>query len=205
MMEEELVLCSRKSDLPAGWLGQCGAVRLDWTDLLERLKDVPQHFLPRSIAEEDPHFKQWIPYVVLKSDSGLMACYPRNGTEERLHGCWSVGIGGHVNSADRRVPGERNWWKILTGGMARELEEELSGLTGVPQCLGVINEELTRVGHVHIGLVLEVSSVDRTALSTGSELSGMIWKDPAELRTEQWKDKLEIWSRLALKLTAGNS
>src|ERR1700692_1649729 len=58
-------------------------------------------FLPRSLAEHDPSFKQLIPYVVMKyCDTVFHYTRGRGAGEKRLRALRSVGIGGHINPAD---------------------------------------------------------------------------------------------------------
>ena len=58
-------------------------------------------YRPRSEVEEDPGFKQIIPYVVFRSGDGVF-CYTRGKSqgEARLHRLRSLGVGGHVSEED---------------------------------------------------------------------------------------------------------
>ena len=58
-------------------------------------------FMPRSLAEGDPTFKQLIPYVIM-THGGKYLSYVRGkqAGETRLVGHRSIGIGGHINPAD---------------------------------------------------------------------------------------------------------
>src|SRR5512139_840255 len=58
-------------------------------------------YLNRSEAEHDPRYKQLIPYVLLIcGDIILRYRRGRGGQETRLHGLYSVGIGGHIADVD---------------------------------------------------------------------------------------------------------
>ena len=61
-------------------------------------------FRPRSEVEDDPSFKQIIPYVIFRSN-GLVFTYVRGkrGGELRLRRLRSLGVGGHVAEADAEV------------------------------------------------------------------------------------------------------
>src|SRR5215831_3116367 len=65
-------------------------------------------YRPRSQIEEDPGFKQIIPYVVFRCDDCVF-CYTRGNTqgEVRLHRLRSLGVGGHVSEAD--AAGGKSW------------------------------------------------------------------------------------------------
>ncbi len=119
----------------------------------------PQHasYRPRSEVEQDPGFKQLIPYMILRWRDGSgpdqVFVYTR-GTgmgEGRLHRKRSVGIGGHISTVDVTADARRHPYQE---GMQRELDEEViveSPYTS--QCAGLINDDQTEVGKVHLGLV----------------------------------------------------
>src|SRR4051794_40076126 len=62
-------------------------------------------YLPRPEAENDPSFKQLIPYVVLRCGDQLFH-YRRGraGSEARLRTLRSLGVGGHINPGDGSQP-----------------------------------------------------------------------------------------------------
>src|SRR6266704_864085 len=58
-------------------------------------------YLNRSEAEQDKRYKQLIPYVlVICNDKILRYRRGKGGQETRLHGLYSVGIGGHISDED---------------------------------------------------------------------------------------------------------
>jgi len=59
------------------------------------------HFLLRDDAEEDPSFKQIIPYAIFRYQDRFLH-YVRGGGsgEKRLASKGSIGIGGHINDTD---------------------------------------------------------------------------------------------------------
>ena len=61
-------------------------------------------FLKRSLAEEDPAFKQVIPYVMIRKDGRYLHYVRGKGSgEKRLVAMGSIGIGGHINSSDESL------------------------------------------------------------------------------------------------------
>ncbi|RME72815.1 MAG: phosphoesterase, partial [Verrucomicrobia bacterium] len=125
----EHILCARTADLPPAWLPPHGALPLDEGALLDTLERTEPHWLPRPAAESDPTHKQWIPYILLCTRDDLLAVYPRRGSETRLHGLWSCGIGGHINPVDQppdTAAADRRafWQRTLHNGLQRELREE---------------------------------------------------------------------------------
>lgn len=69
---------------------------------------------------------------------------------------WSVGIGGHNDAVDES--GQRVTLSLLHSGIRREIQEELGCALENPRLLGIINEEITTVGTVHVGIVLLMAS-----------------------------------------------
>ncbi|HBR08365.1 MAG TPA: hypothetical protein DD735_05640, partial [Clostridiales bacterium] len=58
-------------------------------------------FIPRPDAEQDPGYKQIIPYVALvRGDEAFLLRRLKKGGEKRLHGMLSLGVGGHINPVD---------------------------------------------------------------------------------------------------------
>src|SRR5256886_7749186 len=76
-------------------------------------------YLNRSDAEQDRRYKQLIPYVLLIS-KGRILRYRRGkgGQETRLHGLYSVGIGGHISEEDHGLFSSGFGYR---DGMRREL------------------------------------------------------------------------------------
>jgi predicted NUDIX family phosphoesterase len=129
----------------------------------------PQHtsYRPRREVEVDPSFKQLIPYVIFRHTDGrgrqTVFQYTR-GTgqgEGRLHRKHSVGIGGHISAVDADCDAGGNPYQE---GMRRELEEEVAIDTPYSaRCVGMINDDRTEVGSVHLGVVY-IFDVDRPAV-----------------------------------------
>ena len=107
-------------------------------------------FRTRREVETDPSFKQLIPYVVLAC-GGRVFYYRRgaSGTEARLTALRSVGIGGHISEVD--TAGGADPYRT---GMLREVDEEVAiGCGYTERFLGLINDDTTPVGAVHLGVV----------------------------------------------------
>ena len=102
--QEDVLVVPRSILERAGMFqGFCG----DTAAYLPLLLD-PTHtsWRPRASVEEDPSFKQLIPYCVLawrdENASPRYFAYTRGGgqSEARLRAKRSVGIGGHISSCD---------------------------------------------------------------------------------------------------------
>jgi predicted NUDIX family phosphoesterase len=194
----EKVLCIRRSHLPRKWVADSAVVKMTAETFFGMLAGAPVHWLPRAEAESDPAYKQLIPYVLLQSADGLhTGCYRRNGSEGRLHSFWSVGIGGHINPGDCGN-GDGSLSAVVRNGLDREMREEFRSLPrdATPVFHGVINEEQTPVGRVHLGLVhrMQVWSVE--GLNPGEELDSFMWAETERV----FRKPLELWSKLALNL-----
>lgn len=161
---------------------------------LPRLLD-PAHlvYLPRDEAENDPSHKQLIPYVVLKwRDQVFNYVRGKRATETRLQALRSLGVGGHIN------PGDVGLFEApYREAMLREVEEEVRLETAYTErCLGLINDDATPVGRVHLGIVhvFELAGPNVRRREQGLTRAGF---DPlAELRRR--RDEFETWSQFVL-------
>jgi predicted NUDIX family phosphoesterase len=150
-------------------------------------------FRRRADMEGEPSMKQIIPYLIVRHGARLFV-FQRTaaGGEPRLHGKFSIGVGGHITRAD--VEGAID---PLAAGLRRELEEELRiGGTWRVRLVGVLNDDTNAVGQVHFGLVhvVEVASTD-VAVREHHTLTGRL-ADGAEVR--DLYDRMETWSQLIL-------
>jgi predicted NUDIX family phosphoesterase len=175
-------------------LGSFQGLTLDVGRYLPALLDPAElKFVPRGPAEEDPSLKQLIPYVILRH-RGLVFHYARaGGGEARLRSKRSIGLGGHINDLDG-LAGE----SAYQAGFLRELAEEAEvapGWTG--RVLGLINDDSTPVGQVHLGIVhlVELASPQVRLLEAALTPGG--FAHPAELRKK--KGEFETWSQLLLE------
>jgi predicted NUDIX family phosphoesterase len=111
----------------------------------------------RGQMEEDPSFKQLIPYALFRwaDDDGVVHLFEylrgSGQGERRLHAKRSVGVGGHISSIDSAAG---HLHHVYREGMRRELEEEVSIDTAYDErIVGLINDDQTPVGQVHLGIV----------------------------------------------------
>jgi len=169
---------------------------------------LPELFLPQNISyrprpdmERDPEFKQLIPYAIFihRSDDGGQSVfqYTRGSGqgEGRLHRKRSVGIGGHISSVDAGADGQGNPYE---DGMQRELNEEVEINTEYSfECVGLINDDESEVGRVHLGVV-HLVRVGRPAVKPREADildSGFI---PVEEILANM-DGFETWSQISMK------
>jgi predicted NUDIX family phosphoesterase len=175
--------------------GFCG----DTERYLKGLLD-PQHtsYRPRSAMEQDPSFKQLIPYVIFRfrdpAGQEFLFQYTRGKGqgEARLHAKRSIGVGGHISVDDAAQP------SAYQEGMRRELEEEvIIDTTYHGQMVGLINDDETEVGKVHLGVV-HLLDVDQPAVEPReSEIIDAGFRPLSELLSDM--SHFETWSQICLK------
>ena len=151
-------------------------------------------FLPRDEAEHDPEHKQLIPYLVLRHDGAVFQYQRLAGGEKRLSARRSIGIGGHVSSDD--ALGD------LAGayrcGLLRELAEEVELKGGYRErCIGLINDDRTPVGQVHLGIVHVLDLETREVRCREESLAGGGFASPAQLRPHL--EAFETWSQFLIE------
>ncbi len=157
-------------------------------------------FRRRREVEDDPSFKQIIPYVVFRSGD-LVFCYTRGGSlgESRLHRRRSLGVGGHVDEADAEG---RPTLEAYEMAMRRELDEEVEVASpGRIRRLGLINDDATPVGRVHLGVV-HVYDLDRPAVTPREEgLADPEFLPLSDLRDQS--EQFESWSQICIEALLG--
>ena len=178
----------------------------DITNYLDELLS-PEHtsYRPRSEMEEDPSFKQLIPYVIFRyvdADGEVLVFQYTRGKgqgEKRLHAKRSVGIGGHISSDDEQSEGDLNPYQE---GMQRELAEEVSiNCKYSERMVGLINDDETDVGKVHLGVVhifdLETPSVEPRE----DEIIDTGFRSVREMLEDL--EGFETWSQICLRALFG--
>src|ERR1700745_1734225 len=107
-------------------------------------------YRPRSEVETDPSFKQLIPYVILKwQDQVFHYTRGKRATDTRLQALRSIGVGGHISAEDNSL-----FESPYREAMFREVAEEVDLATSYREhCVGLINDDSTPVGQVHLGIV----------------------------------------------------
>src|SRR5580698_6755607 len=108
-------------------------------------------YMNRSEAELDRRYKQLIPYaLIIHGDRILRYRRGKGGGETRLHGLYSVGVGGHISEEDHGLFSSGLGYQE---GMRRELMEEVAVEETKDAAVALINDDSTEVGQVHFGVV----------------------------------------------------
>jgi predicted NUDIX family phosphoesterase len=149
-------------------------------------------FLDRPVAEQDPAFKQLIPYVVLRDGASTFLMERTDaGGDPRLHRKATIGVGGHLNPID-------DGSDPLDAGLRREWAEELDA-TWKPEfrLVGLLNDDSNPVGSVHIGVVFEVQAAGRPVhVREHDKLAGH-FASADEVAAAL--DRMETWSQLVAR------
>jgi predicted NUDIX family phosphoesterase len=192
---EEILVISRQL---FDELGAFQGIKTDVDGYLEAILDPANNFfMDRGKAEDDPSFKQIIPYALFHHN-GKYLHYTRgkSGGESRLHAQGSVGVGGHINPVDERADplGKATY----LAGVEREIDEELN-ITGGHQnrIVGLLNDDSNDVGKVHLGVVhiFDLESEDVT--SAEDALANLAFQSSDDL-TGKLHGSLETWSRFCI-------
>ncbi len=162
-------------------------------------------YLPRGSMEEDSSYKQLIPYVLFRwtDDDGQVRLfqYQRGGGmgERRLHAKRSVGVGGHISSLDAAA-GHMD--HVYREGMQRELAEEVAIDTLYRETVaGLINDDETPVGKVHLGVV-HLCDVERPAVTPReTDILDAGFRPIDEILCRL--DEFESWSQIAVRALFG--
>ena len=150
----------------------------------EVLKRIVQNglFLRRSELEEDPSFKQIIPYAIISNkESFYLFKRTSRQTEKRLHNKFSLGVGGHMNPNDSMESKEQ----YLIDELKRELYEEVKLLNGCLiediEFIGFINDDTIPVGRVHIGLLYNIHVSNKEVYINETDKMTADWIDKSNL------------------------
>ena len=192
---EEILVISRQL---FDELGAFQGIKTDVDGYLEAILDPANNFfMDRGKAEDDPSFKQIIPYALFHHD-GKYLHYTRgkSGGESRLHAQGSVGVGGHINPVDERADplGKATY----LAGVEREIDEELN-ITGGHQnrIVGLLNDDSNDVGKVHLGVVHIFDLESEEVTSAEDALANLAFQSSDDLKGKL-HGSLETWSRFCI-------
>lgn len=151
-------------------------------------------FLRRKDVENDPNYKQIIPYVIFIHKKTIFS-YRRGKLlkEKRLLGNYSVGIGGHISAFDTNL-----FIETYKQGMMREIYEEVKLDTNYVQYLaGMINDDSNDVGRVHFGVVHIFELGQPHIYPKEKSINEAMFVTLKELENEI--DKYENWSQTCIR------
>jgi predicted NUDIX family phosphoesterase len=154
-------------------------------------------FFPRAQAENDPTYKQIIPYVLLAFENKVLY-YVRGkkAGEQRLVAKGSIGIGGHMNETDESLFALDE--QAYRAGVEREVNEEIKIDTQFQdRIVALLNDDTTDVGRVHLGIVHVFKLTEPKVEKREAMIRGLTFLTKAELMAR--RESLENWSQICLE------
>ncbi len=171
------------------------------------LKRIVQNglFRKRNELEEDPSFKQIIPYAIISYKepersgvrrSQFFYLFKRTSkqTEKRLHNQLTLGVGGHMNPRNSMEPKEQ----YLIDELKRELFEEVKLLNACLiediEFIGFINDDTIPVGSVHIGLLYNIHVSNKDLYINETDKMTADWIEKHNLA--EFYEGMETWTKI---------
>ena len=153
-------------------------------------------FSPRVQAEDDPTYKQIIPYALLAFENKVLY-YVRGkkAGEQRLVAKGSIGIGGHMNETDESLFALDE--QAYRAGVEREVNEEIKIDTQFEdRIVALLNDDTTEVGRVHLGIVHVFDLAEQKVEKREAMITNLAFLTRAELMAR--RESLESWSQICV-------
>src|SRR6266576_2869788 len=153
-------------------------------------------FIPRPEAENDPAYKQIIPYALIAfGNSVLHYVRGKKAGEQRLVAKGSIGIGGHMNESDESLFA----WdeQAYRAGVEREVNEEIKIDTQFQdRIVALLNDDTTEVGRVHLGIVHVFRLAQQKVEKREAMITNLAFLTKSELLNR--RESLETWSQICV-------
>lgn len=186
-MDEHILVVKRSHLLPNGaWHGLQKVDFDHYLHIIEHKKEFHQ----RALMENNPAYKQIIPYLVFAHNNTFFLMQRKStASEERLRNKLTLGIGGHIRKEDMTNNSIFSW-------ATREFHEEVHYTgTFTIQPIGIINDDSNDVGKVHIGFVFLLTG-DSATISVKSELKNGSLTPLSECIAQ--REHMESWSQFVI-------
>jgi predicted NUDIX family phosphoesterase len=153
-------------------------------------------FVPRPEAENDPAYKQIIPYALIAfEETVLHYVRGKKAGEQRLVAKGSIGIGGHMNETDESLFALDE--QAYRAGVEREVNEEIKIDTPFEdRIVALLNDDSTEVGRVHLGIVHIFKLKEPKVQKREAMITGLTFLAKEELMAR--RQSLESWSQICL-------
>lgn len=200
-----MVLCISRTALDAQGISYPTSGIFDFN--VDKVDIQDFHFINRKVVDSHDdsqykriglHLPQILPYIVITDGKGKYLSYNRNGTETRLYGNRSIGVGGHVDiddivfKHDGVIP-----TSTIELACMRELSEEIlwqdDGSSSL-EFTKLIVDTSNPVGKVHVGLF---ATLVYPNAQPQEELYDAKWLTADDLRSNI--KAYENWSQLIIK------
>jgi len=155
-------------------------------------------FLPRAQAEDDPAYKQIIPYALVAfGNRVLYYVRGKKAGEQRLVAKGSIGIGGHMNQEDELLFNYALNEAAYRAGVEREVNEEIKIDTQFEdRIVALLNDDTTDVGRVHLGIVHVFKLAEPKVEKREAMITNLTFLVRAELTAR--RESLESWSQICV-------
>src|ERR1051325_3161308 len=153
-------------------------------------------FLRRADAENDPAYKQIIPYALIAFQKEVVY-YVRGkkAGEQRLVSKGSIGIGGHMNETDESLFAMDE--QAYRAGVEREVNEEIKiDARFEDRIVALLNDDSTEVGRVHLGVVHVFKLTEPKVEKREAMITGLTFLSKEELLSR--REMMETWSQICL-------
>ena len=170
-----------------------GVIPIDNPEVMHYIlsKGIYEH---RNLLEDNPSYKQIIPYAVICCDEGIFLFRRLSKqTETRLHNLYSLGVGGHMNPYGDSIDVH-----YMHHELEREMNEEVllhddcKVLSIVP--VGFINDDTNDVGKVHLGVLYRINlSNESVEINEKDKMTGE-WIKMTDLNL--YYSQMESWSKI---------
>ncbi len=153
-------------------------------------------FVARSEAENNPNYKQIIPYaLVVFRSTVLHYVRGKKAGEQRLIAKGSIGVGGHMNEGDESLFAMDQ--QAYRAGVEREVNEEIKIDTPFEdQIVALLNDDSTEVGRVHLGIVHVFKLTEPKVEKREAMITGLTFLPKNELLAR--RETMETWSQICV-------
>jgi predicted NUDIX family phosphoesterase len=153
-------------------------------------------FIARAEAENDPAYKQIIPYaLIVFQNTVLHYVRGKKAGEQRLVAKGSIGVGGHMNETDESLFAMDE--QAYRAGVEREVNEEIKIDTPFEdRIVALLNDDSTEVGRVHLGIVHLFRLQEPKVQKREAMITGLAFLTKDELAAK--RESLESWSQICL-------
>ncbi len=154
-------------------------------------------FRKRKELEEDPSYKQIIPYAIISFvESFYLFKRTSKQTEKRLHNKLTLGVGGHMNPRNTTEPKDQ----YLINELKREFFEEVKLINACIiediEFIGFINDDTISVGTVHIGLLYNIHVSNKDVHINETDKMSASWIEKVKLAN--FYEGMETWTKITI-------
>lgn len=199
----KFALCIKRSDAPQAVLDAFAGDKTVLVPIEASFWQTETCLIDRAKCETEEYWLQLLPYIKVGVERGDTFRYTRGGggEEARLHGNYSVGIGGHVDI----YPQPGSLLSLIQAEAQREAREETKLDLALPLLTPThfICDPTNAVGRVHLGLLISYTLPEDVSMDFEDDMEdGMIENaclcPTAVLLEPEVFARLENWSKIVV-------